>query len=52
MATEKQAEKELIDKILFGLEKTYEKLIESKKQKNSPLVVMRNGKIVRVKPWE
>lgn len=41
---------ELRDKILFGLEKTYEKLIEFKKQKNSVLVVMRDGEIVRIKP--
>ena len=41
---------ELRDKILFGLEKTYEKLIEFKKQKNSLLVVMRDGEIVKIKP--
>ena len=52
MKAKKQAEKELIDKILFGLEKTYENLIEYKKQKNSPLVMMKDGKITRIKPWE
>lgn len=36
-------------KILKGLELTYEKLIEFKKQKNSPLVVMRGNKIVHIK---
>jgi len=41
---------ELRDKILSGLEKAYEKLIEFKKQKNSKLVIMQNGKIVKVKP--
>lgn len=41
---------ELKDKILVGLEKVYEKLIEFKKQKNTELVVMRDGKIVKIKP--
>lgn len=38
------------NKILKGLEKVYEKLIEFKKAKNSELVVIRNKKIVRIKP--
>jgi hypothetical protein len=38
------------DKILKGLEKVYEKLIEFKKAKNSQLVVMRDNKIVKIKP--
>jgi hypothetical protein len=46
--TEKQ--NELYNKILLGLEKVYEKLIEFKKQKNSELVIMRDDKIVKVKP--
>lgn len=37
-------------KILKGLEKVYEKLLEFKKSKNSELVVIRDNKIVRVKP--
>jgi hypothetical protein len=37
-------------KVLHGLELTYEKLIEFKKQKKSELVVMRDNKIVRIKP--
>jgi hypothetical protein len=37
-------------KILKGLEKAYENLIEFKKQKNSVLVVMRDNKIVKIKP--
>lgn len=41
---------ELRNKILFGLEKVYEKLIEFKKQKNTKLVVMRDNKIVKVMP--
>ncbi|MGJ1433070.1 hypothetical protein ACR79M_15960 [Sphingobacterium spiritivorum] len=38
------------NKILQGLEKTYEKLIEFKKAKNSELVVIRDKKIVKIKP--
>ena len=38
------------NKILKGLEKAYEKLIEFKKQKNSDLVIIRNNKIVKIKP--
>jgi hypothetical protein len=41
---------ELRDKILLGLEKVYEKLIEFKKQKKTDLVVMKDGKVVKVKP--
>lgn len=41
---------ELKDKLLAGLDKTYQKLIEYKKQKNSVLVVMRDGKITHIKP--
>jgi len=35
-------------KIKKGLELTYQRLIEYKKMKNSPLVVMKDGKIVEV----
>jgi hypothetical protein len=41
---------ELRDKILLGLEKVYEKLIEFKKQKNTELVIMKDNKIVKIKP--
>ncbi|SEJ30484.1 hypothetical protein SAMN05216327_108168 [Dyadobacter sp. SG02] len=41
---------EFRDKLLPGLDKAYEKLIEFKKQKNSVLVVMRDGKITHIKP--
>jgi hypothetical protein len=37
-------------KILKGLEKVYEKLLEFKKTKNSELVIIRENKIVRIKP--
>jgi hypothetical protein len=38
------------NKILKGLEKVYEKLLEFKKNKNSELVVLRDNKIVKIKP--
>ncbi|MEG0761942.1 hypothetical protein [Chryseobacterium sp.] len=38
------------NKILKGLEKTYEKLLEFKKTKKSELVVLRDNKIVKIKP--
>lgn len=41
---------EFSDKIVKGLEKVYEKLIQFKKDKNSELVIMKNGKIVKIKP--
>jgi len=47
-AIEKQKEEK--DKILFGLKKAYEKLIEFKKQKNSVLVILKDNKIVKIKP--
>jgi hypothetical protein len=37
-------------KILKGLEKVYERLIEYKRAKNSVLVVLRDNKIVKIKP--
>ncbi len=45
---EKQIEKR--NRILIGLEKTYEKLIEFKKLKKTELVIMRDNKIVKIKP--
>lgn len=38
------------NKILKGLEKVYDKLIEFKKSKNSELVIIRDKKIVKIKP--
>jgi hypothetical protein len=37
-------------KILEGMDKVYEKLLEFKRKMNSELVVIKNGKIVRIKP--
>lgn len=41
---------ELRDKILIGLDRVYDKLIEFKKLKKTELVVLRNNKIVKIKP--
>lgn len=37
-------------KILEGMDKVHEKLIEFKKRMNSELVVLKDNKITRVKP--
>ena len=47
-ATENQLDK--TEKILKGLEKAYEELLKFKKYKNTELVVMRDNKIVKIKP--
>ncbi|SHM52115.1 hypothetical protein SAMN04488057_1025 [Cyclobacterium lianum] len=51
MGTKEQLKEER-DKIVKGLEETYRRLIEYKKQKKSPMIVVRNGKIVAVDPNE
>jgi hypothetical protein len=45
---EKQIEQR--NKILIGLEKAFIKLIEFKKFKNTALVIIRDNKIVKIKP--
>lgn len=50
MKTTVKRQLELRDKIVSGLELTYKRLIEFKKQKNSVLVIMKEGKVVQVKP--
>ena len=41
---------ERVNKILKGLELAYEKMLEEKRAKNSELVILRDNKIVTVKP--
>ena len=48
MNQEKQPE--LRDKILSGLEIAYARMLEFKRQKNSEVVVMREGAVVKLKP--
>lgn len=43
--------KEIIDKrkkIISGLEKSYQKLVEFKKYKKSPLIIAKEGKIIEI----
>jgi hypothetical protein len=37
-------------KIIDGMDKVYEKLIEFKKKSNSELVILKDNKIIRIKP--
>lgn len=37
-------------KILKGMDKVYDKLIEFKKRMNSDLVILEDNKIIRIKP--
>ncbi len=46
----KEQPSEAAQKILYGLEKAYEKLVAFKRYKNSPLIVSRDGKIVEIPP--
>ena len=48
--TTKDKQIELKEKVLKGLEKVYEKMVEFKKEKNSEIVIMQGNKIVKVKP--
>lgn len=41
---------EMFDKITEGLKKVRSRLIKFKKEKNSEIVVMKNGRIVKIKP--
>lgn len=38
------------DKILAGLKIAYARMLEFKRQKNSVVVVARDGKVMRIKP--
>lgn len=46
----KLKDKSLEVKITEGLKLTKEKLLEFKKQKNSPLIVSKNGEIIEISP--
>lgn len=48
MKTPKRTENQT--KILNGMDKVYEKLIEFKKKMNSDLIVLKDNQIVRIKP--
>lgn len=48
MTTKEQ--NELFDNITEGLKKVRSRLIKFKKEKDSEIVVMKNGKIIKMKP--
>lgn len=48
MTTENKIERR--EKILKGLEKAYEKMLEFKKKNNSEIVIIKENKIVRIRP--
>ena len=41
---------EIHNKILIGLKIAFDRLLEYKKNKNSELVIMRDNKIIKIKP--
>jgi hypothetical protein len=46
----KEQNEALVNKILEGLDKSYQKLLETKKRNNEELVILKNGRITRIKP--
>ena len=46
----REAKIERKNKIILGLEKAYEKMLEFKREKNTEVVIIRDNKIVRIKP--
>jgi hypothetical protein len=48
MTPEQQLERQ--DKIVAGLKIAYQRMLKFKRQKNSELIVVRDGKVVRIKP--
>ena len=46
----KEQLKELEDQLTIGLEKAYSKMLEFKKQKDSPIIMSKNGEFVEVDP--
>ena len=46
----KEYNEELLDKIMLGLEKSHQKLLADKRRNNEELIIIRDNKIVRVKP--
>ena len=41
---------EFRDKVLKGLDLSYQRLLENKRKTNGELVIVKNGKIIKVKP--
>jgi hypothetical protein len=49
MGTKEQID-EIREKVINGLTKTYERLLEMKRKNNSVLVISENGQIIKIKP--
>ena len=49
MGTKEQIE-DIREKVIRGLKKTYEKLLEFKRKNNGVIVVSQNGEIIKIKP--
>lgn len=49
MSTKEQID-DIREKVIKGLTKTYEKLLEMKRRNNSVIVYSDNGQIIKVKP--
>ncbi len=43
---------EIRKKIIRGLEEAYKSLVEYKKQKNTPLIISKDGEVVEIQPNE
>jgi len=46
----KEELQELEEKVSIGLKEAYRKMVIFKKQKNSPMIVSRNGKVIEIQP--
>jgi len=46
----KEQLQELEDKISKGLDEAYKKMVEFKKHKKSPIIVSKDGKIIKIQP--
>ncbi len=46
----REAQIERKNKILKGLDKTYKKMVETKRKENKKIAIMKGDKIVKVKP--
>lgn len=51
MTTKEKETEEEFEKIRFGLNETYKNLVKFKREKNSPIIVSENGKIVELDPF-
>ena len=47
-----ERENDIKEKVLEGLNLSYKRLIQSKKERNLDLIISQDGKIVRIKPQE